>query len=634
MKSILSSWRGALLSAALLLAALIYAPGLAGGFVFDDFPNILRNDAVREARLEVGSLWEAVLSSPGGPLARPVASLTFALQVALQGVSASAMKTVNLLIHLVNGLLLWLWLVRLMAAPRLAAAAGDQQRQFLPLLVAALWLVAPIHLTSVLYVVQRMESLAALFTLAGLVFYTTGRLREEAGGRGRLLALGGLAAMTGLATLTKETGVLTPAYALLVEVLAFGFRTRGRRDPALAAFFGIYSLLGLAAIAFTLPPALSGASYASRPFTLTERLWTEGRILWDYLGAILLPRLAALSLYHDDFPLSRGWLAPPTTTLAWLGLAALAACAVALRRRAPEVSLGLGLFFVGHGLVSTYLPLELYHEHRNYLPAAGIFLAITAGGFRLAPHMTTPRILLLAYAGLFGLQAATTLLRALEWSDPLRFAYVEATRHPDSPRANYELGLMLSVVSQGPTDPRHGLALATLRAAARLSEQNVLPLTALVFIASRHEKSVDPALWRELEQAVAKPALAAAEENALFSLVDCVARKVCAVEDPAPLMRVMETALRRHPRRAGLYAIAARLRLEAQGDVGGAERLLQRAVAIAPGDAQLWISLARVQALAGELDRARLSLARSSEFDRLGRFARERRALLEAWSRS
>lgn len=626
---------GALLLLALAFTVVAYAPGLAGGFVFDDFPNILRNEALREAKLEPARLWEAALSSPSGPLTRPIASLSFALQIALQGLSAPAMKTVNLAIHLANGTLLFTWLSLLLAAPRIAVTMTDRQRQLLPLLVMALWLAAPIHLTAVLYVVQRMESLSALFTLAGLVLYTWGRLRMEREQGGRFLPFAGLLGMTVLATLTKETGVLTPLYALLTELLGFGFRSRGRRDGPLAVFFLLTCVLpGILAIALTLPDALSGKSYAARPFTLAQRLWTEGRILWEYLGAILLPRLPTLSLYHDDYSLSQGWLTPPTTLLAWAGLLFLLALAIALRRRAPLISLGIGIFFVGHALVSTYLPLELYHEHRNYLPAAGIFLAITAGGFRLAPHMTTPRILLLAYAGLFGLQAATTLLRALEWSDPLRFAYVEATRHPDSPRANYELGLMLSVVSQGPTDPRHGLALATLRAAARLSEQNVLPLTALVFIASRHEKSVDPALWRELEQAVAKPALAAAEENALFSLVDCVARKVCAVEDPAPLMRVMETALRRHPRRAGLYAIAARLRLEAQGDVGGAERLLQRAVAIAPGDAQLWISLARVQALAGELDRARLSLARSSEFDRLGRFARERRALLEAWSRS
>jgi hypothetical protein len=621
---------GALLLLALAFTVVAYAPGLAGGFVFDDFPNILRNAAIRDAKLDVASLWEAALSSPSSPLSRPIASLSFALQIALQGLSAPAMKTVNLAIHLANGALLFTWVSLLLAAPRIAATMTDRQRQLLPLVVMALWLAAPIHLTAVLYVVQRMESLSALFTLAGLALYTCGRLRMEREQGGRFLPFAGLLGMTVLATLTKETGVLTPLYALLTELLGFGFRSRGRRDGALAIFFLLTCVLpGILAIALTLPDALSGKSYAARPFTLAQRLWTEGRILWEYLGAILLPRLPTLSLYHDDYSLSQGWLTPPTTLLAWAGLLFLLALAIALRRRAPLISLGIGIFFLGHALVSTYLPLELYHEHRNYLPAAGIFLALVAAGQRLAPRMETPRVLLFAFAGLYVLQAGTTFLRASEWSDPVRLAYFEASRHPGSLRANYELGLMLSVVSQGPADPRHGLALASFREAARLPGESALPLQALIFTAARHRQPIPPSLWAELEQAVAKRALSAADEGALFSLVDCVANGVCPLELAPALRQVFDTAILHHPDNPALYTMAARLRLVAGGEITSAERLMQRAVAIAPTNAQLWLSLAQVQALAGERERARLSVARSAEFDRLGRLARGRTDLLQ-----
>lgn len=614
--------------AVLFLTALVYAPGLAGGFVFDDFPNILRNEAIRNARLEGWSLWQAALSSPSGPLARPIASLSFALQVALQGLSAPALKSVNLAIHLGCGLLLWAWLATVIRTPRIAASLPDGQRQLVPLLVSALWLVAPINLTAVLYVVQRMESLSVLFTLTGLLLYTRARLHQETGHARPGSPFAGLMAMTALATLTKETGVLTPAYALVTEALAFGFRTRGRRDGRVAAFFiAVCAVPAVAGIALTLPDALNGRSYASRPFDLATRLMTEGRILWDYLSAILLPRLASLSLYHDDFPVSRSWLAPPTTLVAWVALALLLWLAFRLRRSLPLVSLGLGVFFVGHSLVSTWLPLELYHEHRNYLPAAGIFLALVAAGARLAPRLENPRVLGLAFVALFLLQAGTTFLRASEWSDPLRLAYVEATRHPTSPRANYDLALLLSVVSQGPEDPRHGLALATFREAARLPGAGLLPLQALIFVASRHGQPVELALWRQLEKAVAHKALSAADEGALYSLVDCVARRLCPLAEARPLEHVLRVALAYHPDRTTLYILLARLRLSAHGDAGGAERLLQQALSRSPTDAQLWLSLARVQATAEEDVFARKSLERSEEFDRLGRFALERAAL-------
>ncbi len=627
-----SAW---FLAPALVLAALLYAPGLAGGFVFDDFPNILRNEAIRQARFDAASLWEAMLSSPSGPLARPIASLSFALQVASQGLAAPAMKAANLAIHLGCGLLLFLWLRALVDAPRIAPTVSAAERRLLPLLVTTAWLLAPIHLTTVLYVVQRMESLSVLFTLAGLLVYTRGRLRMQAG-QGRVwMPFAGLAVMTGLATLTKETGILTPLYALLLEAIAFGFRTGRRRDGGVMGYaLGVCVLPVVATIALTLPDALSGESYGARPFTLAERLLTEGRILWAYLAAIVLPRLPELSLYHDDFPLSRAWLAPPTTLLAWLGLACLAGLAIVLRRRNPVASLGLGMFFAGHALVSTYLPLELYHEHRNYLPAAGIFLALVSGGLRLAPRLETPRVMLLAFVAWLVLQGGTTLMRATEWSDPVRLAYVEATRHPASPRANYELGLMLSIVSQGPGDPRHGLALATFREAAQLPHADLLPLQALIFLTSRQGQPIEPEWWHALEKAASQRALSAADKSALFALVDCVTRRICAARDAPALDRVLAVAVDHHPGDATVYAMAARLRLHAFADEAGAERLLQAALAHTPRDPELWLSLAEIQARRGEHHWALQSLERSAEFDRFGRLARRRAALHTALSAS
>ncbi|MCZ7654258.1 MAG: hypothetical protein M5R42_08160 [Rhodocyclaceae bacterium] len=117
------------------------------------------------------------------------------------------------------------------------------------------------------------------------------------------------------------------------------------------------------------------AGYALRDFSAVERMLTEGRVLWFYLGLILFPRLEALGLYHDDIAVSTGLIAPWTTLLALVGLFGLIWLAWRLRLRMPLTAFGLAWFLIGHGLESTFLPLEIAHEHRNYVPLFGILLA-------------------------------------------------------------------------------------------------------------------------------------------------------------------------------------------------------------------------------------------------------------------
>jgi hypothetical protein len=47
------------------------------------------------------------------------------------------------------------------------------------------------------------------------------------------------------------------------------------------------------------------------------------------------------------------------------------------RKRFPIVAFAVLWFLVGHSLESTVFPLEIIHEHRNYLPALGPLLALT-----------------------------------------------------------------------------------------------------------------------------------------------------------------------------------------------------------------------------------------------------------------
>src|SRR5690606_629376 len=121
-----------------------------------------------------------------------------------------------------------------------------------------------------------------------------------------------------------------------------------------------------------------------RGFSGADRLLTQAHILWEYLFSAFLPVQSKLGPFHDDYPVHSDWLAPSSLLAvgAWLGAIA---CSVIYRTRAPFFSFAVGWYLVGHSLESTTVPLELYFEHRNYIPLIGPVYALVAS-------LATPRL--------------------------------------------------------------------------------------------------------------------------------------------------------------------------------------------------------------------------------------------------
>ncbi|MDR3053780.1 MAG: hypothetical protein LBU53_00005, partial [Zoogloeaceae bacterium] len=164
----------------LTLVFLLYAPGLTGDYVFDDTTNITKNEKIAIESLEIKTLNAAFWSGSAGPLGRPLSMLSFALNHYFTGFDPYFFKLTNLVVHLVNVVLVF-WLVHalLRALPARETCGGNAHPIRFPfygaLLAAALWGLHPLNLTSVLYVVQRMTSLATLFGLFALALYAAWR---------------------------------------------------------------------------------------------------------------------------------------------------------------------------------------------------------------------------------------------------------------------------------------------------------------------------------------------------------------------------------------------------------------------------------------------------------------------------
>ncbi|WP_019570963.1 lipopolysaccharide assembly protein LapB [Thioalkalivibrio sp. ALE11] len=624
-----------LLVALLAAVALVYAPGSTGGYVFDDMPNIVDNTALEMDHLSWSELRAAAFSADSGRLNRPIAMGSFALERYFFGLDPFPMKITNVVIHLINTLLVFA--LALLVARRLEHRLTERRGHGLSLVVplpmfalavAAAWALAPINLTGVLYVVQRMEALATLFMLAGLIAYILGRRRIE---RGRLrsgwaLVLGGLGLGTALAVLSKESGVMLPVFALLAEWLLFGFGAAGTATRrGLYWLFGLVLVLpGVAGLATVLPV---NPELPNRPFDLWERLWTQAHAMWFYMRNIVAPAPGALTLYHDAFPLARGWNDPWTSLPAALGLLGLVAGAFALWRRHPLITFGILFFFIPHLLVSTIIGLELVYEHRNHMASAGLIMAVFGVLLSGRPGDSLAFARKAAVIGLIALYGFLTFLRASEWSDPVQLAYFEGTRQEDSPRASYHLGLILIQAGAEPGQPVYGLAIEQMQRAARLPGATLTPYQGLIFEHARHPGlNVDPEWWTAMEEYIRRGPLTTQDVGALMSLARAQSDGTIDL-DPQRLQRVLETAYELHPDRSRLRPALADFLINVAGERERGYELLLEETAHRPGNEVAWLRLARFQIVSGMLHQAEQSLMRAAEADRHDRHGSTRRAL-------
>lgn len=427
---------------------LAYSAGLHGPFVFDDISNITHNPAIAISNLRPSSLYTAAVSGSSSTLGRPLATLSFAVNYFIAGglTNTFAFKLVNLVIHIANTALVY-WFVLLLLRQAAKTHPAPTAARWVPTFTAALWGLHPLNLTSVLYVVQRMTSLSALFVLLGMILFLYGRQRvDEQRRRGMTLILCGWSIGLVFGTAAKETAVLILLYIPLTEYLFFsgaGFRA----DAAwpLRAFYGfaiVLPLLTLLVWVLTHPQFVQGP-YAVRHFDMTQRLLTEPRVLWFYLHLLFVPDATKFSLYHDDIPISSGLFMPWTTVPAILSLLALAAAALLGRKRHPISSFAVLWFLVGHLLESSFLPLEIAHEHRNYLPVVGPLFAVAyAIGAVLSDR---PRALFALSATLAVALASVTFLRAQTWASEEQLITTMARYHPRSARAQAMLAELLAI---------------------------------------------------------------------------------------------------------------------------------------------------------------------------------------------
>lgn len=576
-----------------ILTLAVMAPGLHGGFQFDDDPNIVENAAIQINTLNLATLKASTKGLGAGPLGRPVSVASFALTHYFFALNPFAFKAINLVLHLINGLLL-AWLLALLLPIPGKPQLSEKNLYWLPHWVAGIWLLHPINLLPVMLSVQRMTLLAGMFMLLALIGHikavsTIGRAKWI------WLAMSWLLFWP-LSVLSKETGLLFPLFVLLITFLRQppAVATAQRISPVIVLAGLSVPAIGLAMLSYLGTGWLDNA-YAMRPFTLTERLMTEARVLWFYARQILMPNQSAFGLYLDDFALSTSMLNPMTTLPAILGWGGVVAAIFYWRRQQPILCFAAAWFLVGHALESSFLPLEIAHEYRNYLPAIGVILgAGYAGMWILSRLKLSDRPILLKAVVVVPLLvcALLTLIRSSQMGHPLLWPQLEAAHHPQSARANYSAALTLIKSGYGDaSDVQNGILIKSYLEQAGKADPNFkygyLALIAWSCASGRPvEKEWAGELSRRLEYTPFGPRdheLPTHLLNPLLGLPNCLSRK------DALNLFVAGANNRKNSKwvRGNFLESASYYEFKVAGDMQSARNYLEQATVVFPEDAAL-----------------------------------------------
>ncbi|UBQ38081.1 tetratricopeptide repeat protein [Acinetobacter johnsonii] len=419
----------------LVLTVFVYWTGLQGNFLFDDYPNLqdLGTYGVIDSWDKVRNF---ISNGFSGPTGRPISLLSFLIDANTWPASPYSFKYTNLMIHLLNGVLLY-WAILLLLKNY---NYKENKSIWIALVASAIWLLHPYFVSTTLYVVQRMAQLATLFSLVGIVGYLKCRLsipfRPVRAYIGMVFFLG---LGTVFATYSKENGALLPFLILVIE-----FCNPNKMNRPVWQWRAFFLWLPSIAILVVLSKYITFAEdpWPNRNFNMIERLYSESRILCEYLFNLLIPQVELKGLYQDAFIVSKSIFNPITTLYSIVFLLALVFLALFFKKRYPLFALGILFFLTAHLMESTVIGLELYFEHRNYLAAIFLFLPIVSG-LALLKDRIDARLVNLIVIFILGGLSFFTYERAKLWGNTPALELYWAQNSPNSPRAQSSIAGML-----------------------------------------------------------------------------------------------------------------------------------------------------------------------------------------------
>ncbi|WP_139786737.1 tetratricopeptide repeat protein [Desulfamplus magnetovallimortis] len=313
----------------------------------------------------------------------------------------------------------------------------ENTRIFTAALSAFLWAINPVQVQAVTYIVQRMASMAAMFYIIAIFYYLKGRLDFSKKRQALFFAIALLSYLLSFGS--KQNGIMLPFALLLIEILFFNFSIKFPSTKT-QWFILLLGLFTISLILFTeIFDRIDFDHPEQRAFTAGQRFLTEFRVVIFYISQILYPIASRFSIVHD-FHISTSILNPLSTFFSILSIIFLIVFAVMLRKKSPALTFAILFFFLNHIIESTFIPLEIVFEHRNYLPSLFLFFPISIGLYQVLNYYKQKnKFIFFSISGfitcLIILTGFSTYIRNFDWETEESLWLDAMNKAPESARA-------------------------------------------------------------------------------------------------------------------------------------------------------------------------------------------------------
>jgi hypothetical protein len=470
-----------------IVTAGVYSNTLNNSFQLDDKPVIWDNPHIFMREISLENLYNAAFNSEFYGQ-RPVALVTFALNYYFHELNLPGYHITNIFIHIATGLFLYFLLKATLSLPTLRDKFDRQGPVIISFIAAAIWLLHPLQTQSVNYLMQRMNSMSAMFYILAMLLYVKGR--QTTGTKNKRFLFGGCLFSFILALGSKELAATLPVFLFLYEWY-FLQDLRSIRSPSKRQLFMLaFALLVFAGLVFFnvsghLMTSLLTNKIFIREYTPWERVLTETRVVLVYISLIFFPHLGRLNLEYD-FPISYSPATPPVTLLAIAVIVGMALVAVFIAKRQRLYSFCI-IWFLGNLVIeSSFVPLELVFEHRTYLPSTFFLLLAVVPLYRLL--FKNRKLFYTICTVILVILPILTYERNKVWKDVITLQLDSLKKSPNKYRVHWNLAHEYGRLWETDKSIHH------LRRALELKPNNIptprLPLATLLARKGRYQEAI------------------------------------------------------------------------------------------------------------------------------------------------
>jgi tetratricopeptide (TPR) repeat protein len=462
----------------LLLAfvtVLVYLPVRHAGLVVFDDPIYVGDPHVRAGLAWAGVKW--AFTTWHGSNWHPLTWLSHMLDASLCGADAGAQHFVNVLFHMANTLLLFLWLKRV--TDKIWPAA----------FVAALFAVHPLHVESVAWLSERKDVLSTFFGLLALLTYCRYTEKSKVQSPKSKVWYAWAFGLFALSLLAKPMLVTLPFVMLLLDVWPLGriqiLGIGGTEAPTRNTQHATRSLVPLlyekipflvltiasSIVTFLAQRTEAVVSLEQRSFGL--RLANALVSYAEYLGKMVWPaKLSVIYPLPNHIPVWQILISAAVIVL-------ISIVTRRARKHAPYLLIGW-LWFLG-----TLVPViglvqvggQALADRYTYVPLIGLFIALAYGADALAERLRQRNIFAVVGLAILAASVGATEYQLQFWqSSEKLFAHAVAVTK-DNAIALINLGVSLEEEGRGPealAEYRKAIAIEPNRFQARNNVANLL----------------------------------------------------------------------------------------------------------------------------------------------------------------